>query len=280
MPGLAPEEVTVAGFQRILVAPIGTDTPDDITDDPSSDWVDLGYTTEDGIAFSFGLDTDDLMTSQSLDPIRKLTTARPKTVTASLRQLNRETLALALGGGTFQDAGAGWEFEHAASSFIDERAVMVEFEDGPKKVRFWSYRTMVSEAVEFTLVNTAGLVFPLTFSVLANDPFTYKWQGNSEALGESGTGGGGPPLAATVGAVNPNTGEGGEAATITGTNFAAGLAVLFGTTPATAVVRVSATQVTCTVPAGPPETAVDVVVTNPGATAGRLVNGFTYDAEP
>jgi hypothetical protein len=205
MAGLAPEEVTVAGFQRILVAPIGTDTPDNIEDDPDTDWVDLGYTTEDGIAFSFGLDTDDLMTSQSLDPIRKLTTARPKTVTASLRQLNRETLALALGGGTFNDAGTGWEFDHAPSSYIDERAVMVEFEDGAKKVRFWSYRTMVSEAVEFTLVNTAGLVFPLTFSVLANDPFTYKWQGNLAALGEGGGGSGGPIVATGASAGAPGT---------------------------------------------------------------------------
>jgi hypothetical protein len=188
MSGLSGEEVIVAGFQKILVAPIGTAVPDDIDTEPAAAWVDLGYTTEDGIAFSFGLDTDELMTSQSLDPIRMLTTGRPKTITASLRQFNRHTLTLALGGGTFNVEGDSWEFDHAPTSYVDERAVMVEFADGDKKVRFWSYRNMVSEAVEFTLVNTAGLVFPLTFSVLANEPHTYKWQGNLAALGEDAAG--------------------------------------------------------------------------------------------
>ena len=86
--GMDGNQIIVAGMQRILVAPVGTAPPDDIAEEPRADWTDLGYTTEDGIAFSFGLDTDDLMTSQSLDPVRKLTTARPKTVTASLRQFN------------------------------------------------------------------------------------------------------------------------------------------------------------------------------------------------
>jgi hypothetical protein len=277
--GMDPNQIIVAGMQRILVGAVGADIPDEIDDDPGTDWTDLGYTTEDGIAFSFGLDTDDLMTSQSLDPVRKLTTGRPKTITASLRQFNETTLILALGGGTFNSDADGWDLDPAPSSYIDERALMVEFEDGAKKVRFLGFRTMVSEAVEFTLVNTTGLVFPLTFSVLANEPQTFKWQGNAASIG--GGGGGSTPLSPTVSAVNPNSGEAGEAATLTGTNFAANLAITFGTTPATSVVRQSATAATCVVPAGPPDTAVDVVVTNPGAAnVGRLVNGFTYDAEP
>ena len=83
--------------------------------------------------------------------------------------------------------------EPAPSSFIDERALIVEFEDGAEKVRFIGYRVMVSEAVEFTLVNTAGLAFPLTFSVLANEPDTYRWQGPPPRwCGESGRSPAGP----------------------------------------------------------------------------------------
>jgi hypothetical protein len=194
--GLDPGQIIVAGMQRILVGAVGADVPDDIDEEPGADWTDLGYTTEDGIAFSFGLDTDDLMTSQSLDPVRKLTTGRPKTITASLRQFNETTLILALGGGDFTSDADGWEVEPAPSSYIDERALMVEFEDGAKKVRFVGFRTMVSEAVEFTLVNTEGLVFPLTFSVLANEPHTFKWQGNPASVGSGGSGSP-PPIVAT-----------------------------------------------------------------------------------
>ncbi len=273
--GLDGSQVRVAGFQRLLVAPTATAFPDDIDTEPEAAWIDLGYTTEDGIVFSFGLDTDDLMTSQSLDPVRKLTTARPKTVNGSLRQFNRETLTLALGGGTWTEDGGTHEFHPAPSSYIDERALMVEFADGAAKARFCGRRTMVSEAVEFTLVNTAGLVFPLTFSVLAAEPDTYFWQTNAEMLGESGP----APLAPTVSAVTPNSGDPGDAVTLTGTNFAANLAVTFGGTAASSVVRQSPTSANCMVPAGTPGAAVDVVVTNPGAGFDTLVGGFTY-SEP
>lgn len=269
--GLDGTEVVVAGLQRILVAPVGTDAPDDIDEEPGSDWTDLGYTTEDGIAFSFGLDTDDLMTSQSLDPVRKLTTGRPKTITASLRQFNEVTLVLAMGGGTWDDD----KFTPAASSFIDERAVLVDFEDGAKKGRFVGYRTMVSEAVEFSLVNTEGLVFPLTFSVLAFEPVTFNWWANDELRGGGG-GGSGPGVATpSLATVDPEEGEPGDTVALTGTNFATNMTVHFGATAATNVVRTSATAATCSVPSG--TGTVDVTVTNPGAAnSSTLTDAFTY----
>lgn len=177
--GIDPNEIVVAGFQRILVAPVGTAIPASIDEPPGTGWVDLGYTTEDGLAASFGKETDTLMTSQSLDPVRMLVTGAPKTLTASLRQLNAETLTLALGGGTVTGDDEAWEFEPAPASYIDERALMIEAEDGDTKVRIVYYRTMITEAVEFTFVNTEGLVFPLTFSVLSHEPSTFKVQGTA-----------------------------------------------------------------------------------------------------
>ena len=56
----------------------------------------------------------------------------------------------------------------------------------------------------------------------------------------------------TVSGVSPNSGTtaGGTAVTITGTNFAAGATVTFGSTAATNVVVASATQITATAPSG------------------------------
>lgn len=179
--GLNAGDVIVAGMQRILVAPVGTAFPADIDVAPAAAWFDLGYTTEDGIAASFGKDTDDLMTSQSLDPVRKLVTGAPKTITASLRQINAETMRLAFGGGEFDGDDDGWEFTPAPPSFIDERALMVEAEDGDTTLRLMYSRTMVSEAVETSFVNTAGMVFPLTFAVLAAEP-SYVIQGKGEGF--------------------------------------------------------------------------------------------------
>jgi hypothetical protein len=193
--GLAAEEIVVAGMQRIYVAPVGTTPPDEIDDDPDG-FYDLGYTTEDGLAVSFGKDTDDLQSSQSLDPVRKLVTAAPKTVTASLRQFNAETLTLALGGGKVEGDDDSWTFEPAPPSFIDERALIIEGEDGDVRLRIIYFRVMVSEAVEFTLVNTAGLVFPLTFAVLAATPSFAVQGGGMDGFVPAG--GGAAPLSADV----------------------------------------------------------------------------------
>ena len=77
--------------------------------------------------------------------------------------------------------------------------------------------------------------------------------------------------APTVTSVSPNSGTtaGGTAVTITGTNFAAGATVIFGSTAASNVVVVSATTITATTPAGSAG-AVTVTVSNPGGQSGGL----------
>jgi len=85
----------------------------------------------------------------------------------------------------------------------------------------------------------------------------------------------------TVTNVSPNHGStgGGTAVTITGTNFATGATVTFGTTAATNVVVTNSTTITATTPAGTAG-AVTVTVTNPGAQSGNLTSGFTYVVVP
>jgi hypothetical protein len=85
----------------------------------------------------------------------------------------------------------------------------------------------------------------------------------------------------TVSSVAPNSGStaGGTAVTITGTNFAAGATVQFGSTAATSVVVVSATTITAAAPAGS-SGAVTVTVTNSNGLSGSLASGFTYVVPP
>src|ERR1019366_7713449 len=80
--------------------------------------------------------------------------------------------------------------------------------------------------------------------------------------------------------VSPSSGTtaGGTAVTITGTNFAAGATVTFGSNAATNVVVVSGTQITATKTAGSTG-AVTVTVTVNGQS-GSLASGFTYVVPP
>ena len=80
--------------------------------------------------------------------------------------------------------------------------------------------------------------------------------------------------------VSPDHGpaSGGTVVTLSGTNFKDGASVTFGGAVSETVTVDSSTQITCTTPAHFPET-VDVVVTNPDAQSGTLLNGFTYQSE-
>ena len=89
------------------------------------------------------------------------------------------------------------------------------------------------------------------------------------------------PPAPTVSNVNPATGpaSGGTSVTVTGTNFASGDTVAFGSTAATSVTVNSATSITATSPAG--SGTVDVTVTGAGGTsATSSADQFTYATAP
>ena len=85
-----------------------------------------------------------------------------------------------------------------------------------------------------------------------------------------------PPLA--VAAVSPRGGApaGGTRVLVTGTSFAAGAAVTFGTAAATSVTRLSSTALAVVAPAG--TGTMSVTVTNPDATSVTLPFAFTYAA--
>jgi plastocyanin len=87
------------------------------------------------------------------------------------------------------------------------------------------------------------------------------------------------PVAPTVTSVSPATGTtaGGTAVTVSGSGFAAGATVAFGSTAATHVVVGSATTITATAPANAAG-AADVTVTNSNGLSARLGGAFTYTA--
>src|SRR6185369_6052579 len=90
-----------------------------------------------------------------------------------------------------------------------------------------------------------------------------------------------PNTAPVVSGVSPASGvaAGGTSVTISGTGFASGASVSFGSSAATNVTVVGSTTITATTPAHS-SGAVNVTVTNPGGEAGTKTNGFTYASAP
>ena len=92
----------------------------------------------------------------------------------------------------------------------------------------------------------------------------------------------GPASSLQVNVVVPNTGsaQGGTALTISGSNFASGMTVTVGSSPAT-VTSTGPNSIQATAPAGNPGTPADIVVTNPkNGQSATLKAAFSYTNPP
>jgi hypothetical protein len=127
------------------------------------------------------------------------------------------------------------------------------------------------------------------YSAAAPDPsnpadiwLTAEYQASATIAGNWGTATGRLAIQPTITSVNPNSGlvGGGLQVTIAGSHFEPGATVTFGANAATTVTVVNSAQITATTPAAAGPGAVNVVVTNPDATAVTAPSAFTYKLPP
>lgn len=170
MPGQVAGETIVAGNGKIMVAPVGTTSPLDADDAWPAGWVDLGYANEDGVTVTPGLETEDIPAWQTPYPIRTVVTTRRLTVAFVLRQWNKDTVRLALGGGTITALTApqtGHKYSPPAPEFLDERELGIEWVDGTKQYRWIVPKVILREDVEIQLQRGDAANLPLNFGLLA-----------------------------------------------------------------------------------------------------------------
>lgn len=163
---LNANEIRVAGTGRVLVAPAHTEPPADfLTDWASPPWLDLGYTTSDGVKFTKKDKLDPVDTWQSVAAIRYVYSDRDLSVKFSLLQVNMDTLAFFFGRPL--SSPTGLTFEIAASPRVDERALGIEFRDGPTIThRFVIHRGVVTETDEMSITRTSPIKLGVTFTAL------------------------------------------------------------------------------------------------------------------
>lgn len=161
------DEIVVAANGTVRVAPVGSTQPTNPTSAPVAAWVDLGYVTEDGATFTDSKEIEDVLAWQSFYPVRKIVTAKEATLAFSLRQWNEATVKLAFGGGTITNPSLGvWKFVPPDPETLDERALMLDWQDGDKNYRLIFPKGLVTEAVETQLVRTGSAELPITFSAV------------------------------------------------------------------------------------------------------------------
>lgn len=162
-------EIVVASNGQVYVAPVGTPLPADESVALNSAFVGLGYITEDGATISVSPEIQDYMAWQSRQPIRREMTAQEASVSFGLQQWNEDTVPLAFGGGSVVLVSAGHYRYNLPdeTQALDERALILESNDGSKKMRWVFPRGTVTEAVETQYQRGATALLPITFKPLA-----------------------------------------------------------------------------------------------------------------
>lgn len=165
-----PTELVVGQTGQVYVAPLGTTLPTAVDTALNAAFVGLGYITEDGVSFSASKETQDIGAWQALDPLRTIVTSRVVQATFGLQQWNEDTVPLAFGGGTVTGSTGAWKYELPdPEDGLDERAMVIDVQDGDNNFRFVLPRGVVTEAVETQFQHGASAVLPITFKALKAD---------------------------------------------------------------------------------------------------------------
>ena len=164
---LSAQEVRVAVTGNIYVAPVGTTAPVDATTAPAAAWLELGYTTEDGVAFSKAVTRDTVAAWQSVTPVRTILSSQEVTLGFSLMQWNENTLSYYMGGTVTTNATSQFKLEIPVSPQTDERALLLDWIDGTIHYRLFFPRTELQETGEIPLTRTGVAVLPCTVTGLA-----------------------------------------------------------------------------------------------------------------
>jgi hypothetical protein len=164
------DQIVVGANGTVRVAPVGTAEPADIDAAFGAGWVDLGYTSEDGVTVTDSNTLETIPVWQLFYPARRIITERDFTVAFALRQFSGQQVEFAFGGGEVTSDGAGkYRFTPPAPEDLDERALAIEWLDGDKTFRLILPRGMVTENVETQVVRTAAADLPVTFGVIGTD---------------------------------------------------------------------------------------------------------------
>lgn len=166
-------DIVVGANGSVLVAPVGTTLPADISAAFPAGWVDLGYTDENGAKFTDAKTINDIAVWQLFYPARKIVASRDFTLDFVLRQFDAETVKLGFGGGVITEPSPGvFEYTPPDPSVIDERMMAIEWADNTKNYRIIVNRGLVTSSTATEVVRGKASDIPITFGIIGEDGVT------------------------------------------------------------------------------------------------------------
>lgn len=161
-------EVPVGSTGAVYVAAVGATAP--TAHDSAlaaATWTGLGFLTEDGFTKSGDVETAEIKAWQAFSPIRREVVGRTDRFSFALMQWNENNVIVAFGGGTVAAAGTGYKYTPPQDSdALNEKALVIDANDGDTVYRFYAPRVTIVEGVETTFKRGEAAILPITFECL------------------------------------------------------------------------------------------------------------------
>ncbi|MFD8527803.1 hypothetical protein ACFV0L_10385 [Streptosporangium canum] len=157
---------------RILVAPVGTAAPTDVTS-AFTGWKELGYVSPDGCELTPSVDSAPIEVWQSATPVKYVVNAAACSLKFTLLQFDADGTALYFGTTWQQAKGENdtpitgvYRLDLASTPELAERAIAVEWGDANSTSRLIIPRGMISEREGLKLTRTNAQSLGVTYEAL------------------------------------------------------------------------------------------------------------------
>ncbi len=174
-----PTQIVVAGTGTISIAPFGTALPADTTTHATLDaaFVDLGFTTDDGVTISDAMAVDDINAWQSLYPVRRVITGYSGTIGFDLLQWSKDIFEQVLHGVVTEPVtDVVHEFTPTRDGVLPEKTLVVDFIDGVELYRWIFEKVTLGNDIEIPIDKKTAGVIPTEWGVqdAATGPFLFR----------------------------------------------------------------------------------------------------------
>jgi len=166
-------QIVVAGTGVVSIAPYGTTLPvfdTTLRETLDAAFVDVGFTTEDGVTVTDGVSVNEIMAWQSSYPVRRVVESYTGAVKFDLLQWSKDIFEQVLHGVVTEPVASTVHlFTPTRDGVVAEKSIVVDLDDGTTQYRWVFPRVGLAADIEIPLVRTAASVIPTEWGVIGGD---------------------------------------------------------------------------------------------------------------
>lgn len=163
-----PTQVRMAPDGRVLVAPVGTIEPTDVTTAFNVAFKEFGWITEDGVSVTPSVDVQDINMWQSVMPVKRPVTSAGLEVTVPFASHNKSVLQAYFLNTTGTNVSGTARFEMKNAPASQEVCLAIEWTDDEGDLnRLILPRATMADRDAFNLMKSDAVAYGITFSAMA-----------------------------------------------------------------------------------------------------------------